>query len=565
MRNRLLLTTLALSGCTGLIGMSEYPPGDRGTDMTKKPGAGPTTPTANVPPAAGVASLLEPGLFGKSGLRRLSRAEYRTTIEDLTGVDVTADLALLPGDAASTYFDNDYTSQVASAALVEALKAIADHVGERVASDPVLRARVVPCTPIGPGDGACFRTFIRTFGRRVLRRPLADDLVERYATLQRFAVQDASFASGVQLVVRAMLQDLEFLYRVEIGTPVADAPGLFRLDGWELATRLSYLLWGSAPDDELLGRVDTKKLDAPADVRAAAVKMLGDPRAVARVARMHALWLAYDRLPHDPALATAMRTESDALIKRVVFTDKRPWTDLFSATNTFVDAGLAKHYGLPAPAGNAAAWVDYGSNGRRGILSHGSVLSNGLKFGDTSPVQRGIFLRNRLFCQDIPLPSASTVKVNVDQPPQGGDKNACKADRYAEHRMEVACAGCHRLMDPLGMGLENYDGLGRFRTVEPGKPECKIDGAGEVQGITGPNTFNGPGELGDLAIRSGALGPCFVSQMYQFALGRPVRDQDDGQVLKALAARFSADGRFRLDDLLLDLVSAPAFRHRVAE
>src|SRR5688500_16496840 len=201
-------------------------------------------PPSGTGPAASADRLGDPHGLGLSGARRLSREEYRSTILELTGVDVGTEVELLPEDA-STPFDNDYTTQIASQALVEAFGALATRVADRVVADPGLRDRVVGCTPAGADDTACYREFVTRFGRRALHRPLAPDEVDAFMSLQRFAVDGADFYAAVRLALRVLLQDLELLYRVEIGVTVDGQRNLRRLTAYELAARLSYLLWGS--------------------------------------------------------------------------------------------------------------------------------------------------------------------------------------------------------------------------------------------------------------------------------------------------------------------------------
>jgi hypothetical protein len=288
-------------------------------------------------------------------------------------------------------------------------------------------------------------------------------------------------------------------------------------------------------------------------VRRAAERMLADPRARGRIASFHALWLGYQQLPFSPELSGAMRAESDRLTERVVFDGDRDYFDLFRATETFVDRRLATHYGMPAPTLHGGDWVPYGTAPRAGILSHGAVLAAGAKFGDTSPTLRGKFIRERLLCETIPAPPPG---VDVDRKPEGAGGSRCKSDRYAEHA-DVGCAKCHRKLDGVGWGLENFDREGRFREVEAGAPECKIDGEGELDGL---GKFHGPAELGALLVESPRFEACVVRQLFRFALGRREQGQDR-DLLDQLTGDFRRGGR-RFRELLLDLASGPALRYR---
>jgi hypothetical protein len=487
---------------------------------------------------------------GKSGLRRLTQQEYDNTLFDLLGDEQRLGRGL-PRDSFNP-FDNDYRSQAASAVLVEALETLAEQAATELMADPTRRDAVIGCTPVGPADAGCLESFIRSFGRRALRRPLADSEVDALLELQTYSVEDDDFYTGAALVVRALLQDPEFIYRVEIGAPVKGRDGLFALDPFETATRLSYFLWGSTPDDALLDRAEAGELGAADQMRDAATAMLADPKARERVDRFHALWLGYHELPHEQALTNAMRTETGALIQRVVFEDRASWLDLFNANETYIDDTLAEHYGLPLPGG--PAWVPYGDSGRGGILSHASFLSVAGKFGDTSPTQRGRYISTHLLCKPIPPPPPD---VNVDEPPESPDSD-CKYDRYAAHRaIGTSCAGCHIQMDPIGFGLENYDQAGQYREHDTGLPECTITGEGTVADV---GVFNGPAELGDLLVDSGMLETCAVTQLYRFAMGHE-EAAEDMPYIEAMADAF-ASGSYQFDTLLVDFVAMDAFRFR---
>jgi hypothetical protein len=509
---------------------------------------GSNSSTGGIDPSGGALAV------GPTGLHRLSRIEYDNTLADLLGDMTRSGYASLPEDV-NDPFDNDFSTQLVSGALIASAETLAAAASARALADPAKRDALVGCTPSSPADQACLESFVRAFGRRALRRPLADAEVSAYVGLSAFSVEANDFYVGVDLVLRAMLQDPRFLYRVEIGTQVPGRPGLFQLDDYEIGSRLSYFLWGSTPSAELLDMAASGALINPDSRRAAALGMLADLRGQQRVQQFHAFWLAYDQLPLAADMATAMRAESDALVARVVFERKGDYLDLFRSTETFVTAALATHYGLPAPANAAGAWVAYGSSPRRGILSHGTLLSAGAKFDDTSPTLRGVFVRNRLFCQTIPPPPPT---VATDEPPPV-TTSPCKVDRYAEHR-SGGCATCHNQVDPIGFGLENYDRTGAYRTADKDNPQCTISGDGEVVGV---GKFNGPAELAELVIASGGLESCVVQQVFRMALGR--RDSDaDRATLTRLTDGFKQRGR-AFDQLLVDMIADPAFIHRQVE
>ncbi len=460
-----------------------------------------------------------------SGLRRLTVREYDATVHDLLQADEFTGVQQLPVDPL-TPFDNDYTEQIASSGLIDPLDFLAARAADELAADPARRAALVGCEPTSPGDESCMRQFIQGFGRRALRRPLTQEEIEEYlhGTSGNNGALDHAIAAddfyvGIDSLVRVMLQEPDFIYRVELGSPVPGQPGVFELSQFELATRISYFLLGTTPSDELLDLAEAGELRDPASVRQVAESLLSDPRALARIGRFHAMWLGYAVMPHGGELAAAMQEETNALLSRVILEERLPWYDLFRLTETYVSDLLAENYGLPNSGSEEPKWVDWGETGRRGLLSQGTFLSVGGKANDTSPVARGKVIRERLMCQTIPDPPPA---VDVDQVPEEG---VCKVERYAVHRAN-GCEGCRSLMDPLGFGLENYDTLGRYREFEIDNPEtadvdestCAIPGEGE---ITGVGTFRGPAELATFSCPT--VGSETVRRSSSFALSPVTR------------------------------------------
>lgn len=489
--------------------------------------------------------------------RRLSRAELSNVISDVLGDDSAAPSKFLNDDVYRP-FDNDYTVQAASRALIESLEALADDVAGRAVS-PENRGKIVPCTPTGPGDAACLKATIESVGQRLYRRPLSDEQVTAYLTLQSYATEANAdvphdFYTAVNLVLRSMLQDPEVLYRIETGTATGE-PGIFKLDSYEVASRLSFLLWGSGPDDALLAAAKTGALGDPASRGAAAARLLADSHARAQLERFHSMWLGYRAIPASAELATAFNTETNKLIEKVVFDQPSSYLDLFTSSQTYVTGPLATQYGLTAPTGGAG-WVDYADDKRAGILSHGSVLAAFSKFSDTSPTQRGIFVQTRLLCNKV-LPPPAT--VNVDQPPAATDK-VCKIDRYDAHRTLASCSACHSQLDPIGYGLENYDVGGRYRTHDDGHDECVLPDKGELPGF---GEFSGPGQLARLLVDNGKVEACFMQHLMTFAVGRELRPEEDANKT-ALLADFKADD-YSLQQLLTRYVTDDRFGLRQEE
>ncbi len=502
-----------------------------------------STDTGDVPP--------EQDAIARVGMRRLTRYEFDNVVRDILLDGSRPAAQLLPEDP-RTPFDNDYTLQVVSQPLVDGIEVLAKEAAERLLEDGDKRDTVVGCQPSGVDDEACMRAFVTRFGRLALRRPLEAAEVDDFTALALdYAGQGDDFYVGVEVVIRALLQDAEFVYRVELGTPVEDQPGVFALSRYELASRMSFFLMGTSPDAALLDAVEAGELDTADGVRARAQMMLSDPRVHEHVDRFHSLWLGYAELPHPQDLTNAMRTETAALVERVVFEDQASWLELFTSTETYIDALLAEHYGLPAPQGGAG-WVSYGDSGRMGILSHGSFLSVAANVGDTSPTKRGKFIREQLMCQPIPPPPPN---VMADNGPDPGAAE-CKVDRYQVHAV-ASCAGCHSQMDPIGFGLENYDRAGQYRTHDLDNEACVIDGEGEISDV---GSFRGPAELSQLLIDNDLLDGCVTQQAYRFALGRELNADDTSFVGQLDEAFTAADTRF--DELLIAVVTNPAFAYR---
>ncbi len=548
-RHALLSASLLFAGCYDGATMAD---GETDSGTAAEDGSGDSADGdgsgGEDPPAQ--ANLVPAGVS-----RRMSQAELDNTLLDLMGDDTRPARGFLSEDEFSPY-DNDYGLQVASRALIESMEVLAIDVANRLIDDPTRRDLVVPCTPVSDDDAACFEQFVRTFGRLALRRPLSDDEVAAYGTLLEFATEDVpgvdnDFYTSVALAISAFIQDPEFLYRIEAGVPTTD-PDVFKLNDYEIATRVAYLFWGSTPDDALITDAEMGRLADPESRADIIDRLLSSPKTNSQLHRYHAMWLGYRAIPHDAALLEAFNSETTALIDRVVFDDRASYTELFTSPDTYIDGTLAELYGLEAPAGGQG-WVDYGPD-RAGILSHGSVLAAFSKFTDTSPTQRGIFISERLRCNEIPLPPPT---VMADNPPgDPDDPNACKEDRYAIHSEIESCAACHNLMDPIGMGLENYDIAGRYRTTDDGKPNCEISGSGDLPGV---GTFSGPAALAERLVESGELERCVTEQYLQFALGREL--EDDDALLDHVVEGFEASD-FDFQQMMADLARDEAFGFR---
>lgn len=493
----------------------------------------------------------EVGAIGATGLRRLSRGELQRSLEAMFGALPSALFDGIPIEA-ETPFDNDYTTQASSSTLVDGLYALADGVATAILDDDGLRATYLGCTPSGPDDAACLRQLADTLGRRLLRRPLTASELDVYAALIDHGIEENDFDVAARSVITALILDGEFLYRIERGTPTDDDPQLIALDSHSIATRLSLLLWGTTPDDALLARAEAEDLSDPAVVRDVATELLADRRGLEQLQRLHAMWIDYDDLALGSTLELAMRAETDALVERVL--RDRDWRVLFTSDETYVTPELADHYDLGVPV-TAEGWVEYPDPRRGGLLSHGSFLSIGAKFGDSSPVERGKQVWTRLLCREIPPPPPS---VDTGLPPDGGGANACKSERYDMSRRSE-CAACHAILDPIGFGLENYGASGEWRTHEIDRPDCAIDGKGAVDGL---GDFAGAPSLGELLIDTGEVEACLTRRFVQYAIGRQP-DTDEEALVESLSTQMVDEHDFVA--LVLDFASSEAFTHRRVE
>jgi hypothetical protein len=396
--------------------------------------------------------------------------------------------------------------------------------------------------------------FVTDVGRRVLRRPLtADEVAELTEHGLAAAVEADRFEQGIDILVAVLLQHPEFLYRVEIGQEVPDVEGVAKLTGYEIATRLSYLLWGTTPTDELLDMAEAGVFDDPEvdEIGDIARDMLGDEQAGEQLDRFHAMWLGYGTLGGGDPLIEPMREEIRAFVRRVVFEDERPWKNLLTFDQTYVTPDLAEHYGIEPPNGDAG-WVSLGED-RAGLLSLGGFLALFPGDEDTDPILRGKLIREQFLCMEIVRPDDIN-PANMDPV----EDAVCKKDILGAHT-QGTCAGCHTLMDPIGYGLEQYDVIGAFRTQEPGLDECKLDGNGELDGTP----FNGPQELGALMAEYRLFQDCALTQLHRFASGHAEFEPADREFLDVLRENPDVlSGEIGLVSLVVDYVAMPQFGFR---
>jgi hypothetical protein len=561
---------LAVAACTGQVGRggpgagaAGASPGAGGSSTGPGPSAGATgTGGGTGTGGAGAPSSLlnlTGGDEPMAHLHKLTASEFANSVRDLLG----------PATPVGTVEPDDVVAGFASvgAGVVAVSPAgvglYEDATGAATAdafSDPTRAAAVLACVPTGATDTACASKALAAFGRRAFRRPLTDAETSRFVTLATtVAAQPGStILAGMRHAVWAMLQSPSFLYRVELGAASSADGGRLKYDGFEMASRLAATLWGSVPDDPLLDAAAQGKLATAADVRAQATRMLADPRVHrSLVAFVDDLFgkLELEQATKDPAvfpgwtstLRDAMQEELERRIDDVVFTQKGDFLALYESKSTFVNNELATYYGLPAQPTDAwrAATLP-GDTPRVGLLGSGAILAAYALPQRTSPTARGKFVATALLCKTVPDPPPGVPPL-----PAMADASSTLRQKLEMHRSAASCSVCHALMDPIGFGMETFDGAGQYRTTDNGHP---IDATGTLDGAS----FDGLAELGAAVHADAATGPCLVSKLLTFAEGRRL-SVHDASALDALATTFAKAGN-HVDQLMLDLVSSDAFR-----
>jgi hypothetical protein len=499
-------------------------------------------------------TLAPPASVAGARLRRLSRDELDATLADLFGVTDAPATRLLPPDPL-TPFDNALAYAEPSALWFEGIERVADEVATAVSADEARARTLMGCAPSARGSEAeaCLTAALPNLMRRVLRREVRGSDVNAAQTLLDAAwLNGDDAASALRMLIRGLLLDPWFAYRVEQVDPAS--PG--RVDGATLASRLSYFVWGSAPDKALLDAARDGSLRTAEGRAAQAARMLTDPRARAQAQRLHAQWLGYSVLVQDAQIAAMQRMEADLFLGRVLFDDGSPWRDVLTDTRFPVMSVSANVYGVPNVPEGDWRWIDVEHLGRAGILSMTAFLTASSHPADTSPTRRGKMILDRVLCKPPPPPPPT---VSADTPPSV-DLARCKLDRYAQHRTDPTCAACHASMDAIGAGLERYDRGGVYRTHDylpyQRDPDlaCPLPEGGEVPGV---GSFTTVGDLGRLLAATGEPTACFtehlVRQAYADADGLPV------SVVVGRVLPRALDAGERYHDLIRAIVEDSAF------
>lgn len=552
---------LIAGGCyQGADGSGSFGDGLSGADTDAGPGSGGTdtnesgSNSDSEDTSEPVPEDYEPSAVA---IRLLLRAQYVESIRTLLG-DAAAVAADPPLDTSLNGFTAIGSAQLAIGdSEIDRYESSARAVAE-AAVDQQAHADYFSCTPTGATDEACASEFVSTFGRLAFRRPLEAIELEQYTAVAVTAGGDlGEFDDGIEAALGAMLQSPNFLYQVEQGVPDPAGGDHRVLTDVEMATRMSFFIGGTTPDAELLDLAESGALSGEQGVREAALALVESTEARGALAnfsrellRLHEL----EGLPKDPTafpafdevLAEAMHEETLHLIEHIAFEQDGDFRDVFDADYTFVNDVLASHYGVPGEFGSEFVQVTLPPDQKRGgLLGHAGILSVLSHVSTTSPTLRGKFIRESLLCQNIPAPPPEVV---TDLPT---GESATMRERLEEHMVNPSCAGCHVLMDPLGFGLESYDGIGAFRTTENGQP---IDDSAELEG----QPFSGAKELGALLKTDENVAQCLVRNLYRHATGH-LETPSEQEELKAVGVAF-ADSGFRIKNALVEIVASPTFR-----
>ena len=526
-----LLPLVILLGCDGVIGSSD------GQDPFAGPGGG------------------EVGAVGADVMHRLNQSEYRNTTRDLLGTQLDP-AANFPADDVSLGFDNIAQVLSVSPLLFELYEQAAQELAAE-ALNTGIRDSIVFCDP---SSASCRSDVFRELASRAWRRPASEEEVARLQALFDVALDEGDgVEEGLELAIRGILLSPHFIYRPELDDDPSSAEPQ-PLNDYELASRLSYFLWSSMPDQALFEAAANASLRSDSELRAQVDRMLNDPKSQALVDNFAGQWLRirslddhvpdYARFPDwDGGLRDAMRQEAKLFFAEFL-RGNASMDELLLTDFTFLNDRLAEHYRLPFDLGTQLERVDLDAGDPRfGLLTLGSLLTVTSTPIRTSPVKRGVWILEQLLCSEPPPPPPG-----VEGLPEGDMSSGSLRDRLELHRADPTCASCHNLMDPLGLGLEHYDAIGRFRTEDDGFP---VDASGQL--IDG-QTFTNAREMAALIQQDERFGHCLVEKLFTYALGRPVASTER-PFIDAIAEQ-SAERGSELPELIKLIATSEPFRSR---
>ena len=482
--------------------------------------------------------------------------QYKNTLAYIFGPSVDVRVQFAPPQRREGLIANGASSAGLSAAQVEQFQRAATTVAEQVV-DEDHRDFLVPCKPTSEkeADELCASAFLSKIGRLLFRRTLSEEEVSGYVDNAGTAAdQLEDFYAGLAIALEGMLINPEVLFIAEYAEPDPENPGKTRLDARSFASRLSYFLWNASPDDELLTMAETGQLDTQEGRIQAVDRLLASSRLEDGMRAFFADMLQFQgaSLSKDPTIyphftsvtAAAAQEQTLRTIIDFLIEKENDYRDLFTTRSTFITPALAPLYDVAAAPG----WTEHTfppDSPRTGLLSHVSFLAQHSHPGRSSPTLRGIGLREVLFCQEVPAPPPGVDFSDVANPAKG---YPTQRQRVAVHVENPSCAGCHKIMDPPGLSLENFDGSGRYRVTEN---DVEIDASGQLDGVD----FADVNGLYTAVRDNEALPSCLTERLYSYGAGGPLEDRN---LLDFLIEEFTQDG-YRVPGLLRTIATSNAF------
>jgi hypothetical protein len=495
----------------------------------------------------------------KVAFRRITESQYRHTIADIFGSEIKINSRFEPEKRDEGLLAIGTPQLSLTSSGFEQYFALASSIAEQALSEKT-RDQVVGCKPAdtAKADDACARKFIAKYGARLFRRPLNDiEVATRLKTASLGAQQSNDFYAGLKLALTSLLVAPEFLFRVETAEPDPVNAQLYRLDAYSKASRISFLLWDTSPDEELLAAARSGAIHTEAGLKQQLTRLISSPRyeqgarafftdmlqldGFENVVKDPAIYPKFNQSIADGAMEQTLRTTIDLLI-----TKKRDYRDLFTSNETFINRPLASVYNVPfLSAGDWTPYTFSPSSERFGILTQVSFLSLFSHPGTSSPTKRGIKVNEIFKCEPTPNPPA-----DVDFSKVKDSTNGTIRGRLLDHMENTGCTVCHRRSDPPGLALEHFDGLGQLRTSENGVP---IDVSADLNGVK----LTGAAGLAKYLHDDPKVPACLVRNVYAYGVGRKtgIREED---YLADQTKIFASNG-YRVPDLMVQIASSPEF------
>ncbi len=456
---------------------------------------------------------------GTKAMHRMSNSEYDNTVRDLLHSTLRFGDSFVVEEAEG--FDNIAAALSMSPRHVEEYFTAARALAEDVFASPELRSRIVQCE-LSASDGTCAESTITSFGKQAFRRPIEPSELEWLMNAYQEALALGESPDGaMQHVVHIVLASPQFLYRIEFDPNPTDVTP-HALSAWELASRLSYALWSSMPDETLFDLAARNELHDPEVLSAQVDRMLDDSRAEALAANFVGHWLGAKRLEEHTArpdiypdwsveLGESMRKEMELYFLEFL-RGERPYSEFLSADINFTDARLAEYYGMP-PQGDAFQRVESTTDRRRGLIGLAGFLTHTSRETRSSPIVRGKWILDAMWCVELKVPAGVVVQPLPESELEA--QNATVRELMEAHRADAACAPCHNLIDPIGLSLEHFDGIGRYRET--------YEGGGAIDSTTelpGGNVVDSLETLSDALASDAKFVPCIAKKFNTYALGR---------------------------------------------